>query len=148
MGSRLSLETGSERLEQHIKADRFAGTRVRMSAFVRSEEVTRWCGLFVAVEGSSQGIPFDNMASRPIRGTTDWSQHSVVLDFPNDATYIRFGCLALFNPNLERLHVGISLVRELGIDEITSVACGSATGRPPWLKTRDLQVQLLPRPLK
>ena len=38
-------------------------------------------------------LGFDNMQSRPIKGTADWKQYDVVLDVPNEARGIAFGIL-------------------------------------------------------
>ena len=45
------------------------------------------------VDGNGGTLAFDNMQSRPIRGTTDWTLVSVVLDVPSDATGIAIGLL-------------------------------------------------------
>jgi hypothetical protein len=34
---------------------------------------------------------FDNMQNRPITGSQDWTQHTVVLDVASDATGVSFG---------------------------------------------------------
>jgi hypothetical protein len=39
------------------------------------------------------GLAFDNMQSRPIRGTSGWRRHEVVLDVPHDAERIYYGVL-------------------------------------------------------
>jgi hypothetical protein len=38
-------------------------------------------------------VSFDNMQSRPIKGTQQWKQCEVVLDVPQDSTGIFFGIL-------------------------------------------------------
>ena len=41
----------------------------------------------------SATLAFDNMQSRPIRGTKDWARYSVVLDVAPSAKGISFGIL-------------------------------------------------------
>ena len=36
-------------------------------------------------------LQFDNMDDRPIKGTTDWKEYSVVLDVPETATALAYG---------------------------------------------------------
>ena len=82
-------------LMQGFQADAYRGKRVRMSAFVKSSEVSGWSGLWMRVDGTDQGrsLAFDNMQDRAIRGTTEWTKYEVVLDVPEQAQYIAFGVL-------------------------------------------------------
>ena len=36
-------------------------------------------------------LDFDNMANRPIRGTTDWKKYDITIDVPKRATSIAYG---------------------------------------------------------
>ena len=45
------------------------------------------------VDKGSAVVSFDNMADRPIKGTTAWQNYEVVLDVPQDATGVAFGIL-------------------------------------------------------
>jgi len=80
-------------LMQSIKADNYAGKRIRFSASVRSENVASWAGLWMRIDKGTQAIVLDNMQSRAIKGTTGWQTYEVVLDVPADATGIAFGTL-------------------------------------------------------
>jgi hypothetical protein len=76
----------------------YLGKRVRLSAFVKSEMVSDWAGVWMRVDGPAQGnqpnvLAFDNMQSRPIKGSTDWTRVEIVLDVPGDAKDIAFGIL-------------------------------------------------------
>src|SRR5690606_22105657 len=49
-------------------------------------------GLWMRVDHSSgEGLAFDNMMSRPIKGTNEWNHFSVVLDIPIKSEVIAFG---------------------------------------------------------
>jgi hypothetical protein len=79
---------------QKFKADNYKGHRLRLSGFVKTEEVERWAGLWMRVDGKdNELLQFDNMYNRPIKGTTNWNHYSVVLDVPNDSMAIAFGLL-------------------------------------------------------
>ncbi len=80
-------------LMQDFRADKFLGKRVRFSAFVKSDGIQSWAGLWMRVDKEKDSVAFDNMMDRPIKGTTGWQKYDVVLDVPQDATGIFFGVL-------------------------------------------------------
>lgn len=86
--------SGFGTLMQSFRADKYAGKRLRLSAFVRSEGLQEWAGLWMRVDGKEHAqIAFDNMQDRPIKGTTGWQTYQVVLDVAPDATSVSFGVL-------------------------------------------------------
>ena len=93
--SKAAKPAGFGTLMQMCKADQFLGKRVRMSAWARSENVAGWAGLWMRVDGpdSNQPLAFDNMQSRPIKGTSGWSQYQIVLDVAPESKDIAFGIL-------------------------------------------------------
>jgi len=80
-------------LMQSVDAEQYQGNTVRLSGLVKSEEVTRWAGLWMRIDKGTEQLALDNMQSRPIKGTTGWQRYYVVLDVPKDATRIAFGIL-------------------------------------------------------
>lgn len=82
-------------LMQQCSPDKYLGNRVRMSGYIKSENVTTWAGLWLRVDqsGSQQPLSFDNMENRPIKGTTGWKKYEIVLDVPKNASLIAFGAL-------------------------------------------------------
>ena len=98
----IASKTGSDgdgfgTLMQSVRADEYAGKRVRFSAMVRSENVSRWAGLWARVDAGDKTVAFDNMQSRPIKGTSEWKRYEVVLIVPINATKISFGSLMASN---------------------------------------------------
>ncbi len=82
-------------ISQSVSAVPFRGQRVRWSAWVRTTAVEgNGAGLWMRVDGPGGPLAFDNMSPRAIRGTTDWTRHSVVLDV---------------SPNAANLHIGVLL---------------------------------------
>jgi hypothetical protein len=79
----------------------YLGKRIRLSGYVRSEKVqSGWAGLWLRIDGAPQGatkqpemLGFDNMQSRPIKGTTDWTRYEIVLDVPKGALALAYGVL-------------------------------------------------------
>ena len=83
-------------LMQTVDAEAFRGKRVHMTAYVRTEGVSEWAGLWVRVDGAGSPAPalaFDNMQDRPITGTSGWAPYSVVVDVPETAHAVAFGAL-------------------------------------------------------
>jgi hypothetical protein len=95
LGSRTDGAHGFGTLMQEVGALPWRGKRVRLSAFVHSQKVAGWAGLWMRVDGPDRSRPlaFDNMQERPIRGDSGWVEHSVVLDVPAEALAIAFGVL-------------------------------------------------------
>ncbi|MDG4865474.1 hypothetical protein P8605_45745 [Streptomyces sp. T-3] len=80
-------------LMQSVSSLTMRGKRIRMSAFVKTQDV-RWAALWMRVDGAERiSSAFDNMADRHITGTTDWQEYSTVLDVGADSLEIAFGVL-------------------------------------------------------
>lgn len=82
-------------LMQTCLADDYHGKKIRLSGFVKSEEVNGWAGLWMRIDSKtgSQSLGFDNMKERAIKGTTDWINYEIVLSVPEDAGTLNFGAL-------------------------------------------------------
>ncbi|MFO0321674.1 MAG: hypothetical protein ACK504_04510 [Bacteroidota bacterium] len=82
-------------LMQQCVPDKYLGKRIKMTAFVKTENVKNWAGLWLRVDqaGSNQPLSFDNMSDRPIKGSTNWTEYEIILDVPNNASLIAYGAL-------------------------------------------------------
>lgn len=84
---------------QMFSAKDYLGKRIRLSAYVKTEGVENWTSLWMRVDGAGQdgnrkSIAFDNMLKRQIKGTQNWTRHSIVLDVDaTQATNIAFGVM-------------------------------------------------------
>ncbi|MFD0960821.1 helix-turn-helix domain-containing protein [Paenibacillus chungangensis] len=79
---------------QQFRADKYRGERVKLSAFIRTEDVKCFAGLWMRVDNAAgDTLQFDNMSDRPIVGNHTWNQYSCVLDVPEDSATISFGVL-------------------------------------------------------
>lgn len=68
-------------LMQMFKAENYVGQRLRLSAFLKTDDVQGWAGMWMRIDGKDEvPINFDNMDNRPISGTTEWRPYEVVLD--------------------------------------------------------------------
>lgn len=89
-------------VSQRIKADRFRGKRVRLTAFLRLDNVEAYgAGALREMSGavlmlrSEGGGPMilDDMRDRPLRGTKPWTEVSVEIDVPVTANVVEFAAL-------------------------------------------------------
>jgi hypothetical protein len=81
-------------LTQAISAQNYVGQRVRFRARIRTRDVGNWAGLWMRVDGVDRpNLAFYNSQDKPIKGSTEWQERSVVLDVPQDARRILFGVI-------------------------------------------------------
>jgi hypothetical protein len=80
-------------LMQSILANEYKGQKVRLSGFIKSDQVAGWAGLWLRVDQGKDVVAFDNMQDRPIKGTLSWQRYEVILEVPASATQISFGIL-------------------------------------------------------
>ncbi|SNZ02677.1 AraC-type DNA-binding protein [Terribacillus aidingensis] len=79
---------------QQFKAAKFAGKRIQLTCFLKTENVRSFAGMWMRVDNSSDDIiQFDNMSNRPIKGTTNWARYRIVLDVPENSAIISFGVI-------------------------------------------------------
>ncbi len=80
---------------QSFSAEEFRGKRVRYSGFLKTLDAEK-TGLWMRIDGPERALlGFDNMSNRAVEGTTDWTEHAVVLDVPENATHIALGFLLI-----------------------------------------------------
>jgi erythromycin esterase len=72
-----------------------AGRKLHFSGYIRTENIkTGYAGLWMRVDGPNNTvIAFDNMAQRPVRGTTPWTRYDIELPVDSGATRIYFGAI-------------------------------------------------------
>lgn len=80
-------------LMQQCKPDKFLGKRIKMTGYVKSDNVKQFSCLWLRIDRGTKPVSFDNMLKRPITGTTEWKAYEIVLDVPKDATRISYGGL-------------------------------------------------------
>ncbi len=83
---------GFSTLHRAIAMD-FAGTTVELRGFLRTEQVSQLAGLWMREDGETASLAFDNMANRPVTGTTEWTEYSIKLPVHPEARELFFGAL-------------------------------------------------------
>lgn len=85
---------GFATMMQLASAKDLRGKRVRLSGDVKSEDVSEWAGIWMRIDGPNKEIlAFDNMAGRPVKGSTDWTHYEIVLDVAENAETLACGIL-------------------------------------------------------
>lgn len=91
-------------LMQDFDATQYTGKRIRLSAWLKTENAKGWGTLWMRVDdvnhrknGVASTIAFDNMhdglQDRSLKGSTGWRRGFLVLDVPEQATTIYIGAL-------------------------------------------------------
>ncbi len=92
--SRRSLDvTSFGGLGQSVTAIPYRGLRVRWSIWLRPTQVSGYAGAWLRVDGAGRTLAFDNMSTRGLSGTSDWTYVSVVVDVPDNAAVMVLGML-------------------------------------------------------
>ncbi len=80
-------------LTQCTDAAPWKGKRLQLTGFLKSVGVDTGAGIWMRVDTAAVGeaTAFDNMLDRPMKGTTDWKEYSVVLDVHAKATAVCYG---------------------------------------------------------
>lgn len=81
-------------LMQIFKADDYRGKRVRLSAWMKTENADS-AQLWMRLDGDKRMLGFDNMDSRPVTGTTEWKKYDMTLDVPEATVNIAFGAFVI-----------------------------------------------------
>jgi hypothetical protein len=89
----LEKGAGFGTLMQSINASEYAGKRIRLRGWAKSQDVGDWAGLWMRVDKGREAVAFDNMQNRGIKGTQSWNTYDIVLDVPAGATSINYGVL-------------------------------------------------------
>jgi C-terminal processing protease CtpA/Prc len=94
--ARIERQAGSpgafSTLHRAIAMD-FAGTTVELRGFLRTEQVSQLAGLWMREDGETPNLAFDNMANRPVKGTTEWTEYSIKLPVHPEGRQLFFGAL-------------------------------------------------------
>ena len=76
-------------LMQNVSPQQYAGLRVRLSGYAKSQDIEESAGFWMRVDAKDRSVgkplAFDNMNTRPIVGTTDWRRYEIVLDVAQEA---------------------------------------------------------------
>ena len=82
-------------LMQTCGAEDYLGKRIKMTAYIKSENVSDWAGMWLRIDSkqTKKSLSFDNMQDRPIKGNKDWKMYEIILDVPEESGTLNFGVL-------------------------------------------------------
>ena len=81
---------GISGISKNVAMD-FQGQTLTLTAWLRTENVTGYVGLWMREDGDSGPVEFDNMQRRQVKGTNDWQQYTVTLRLNPDGKRLFFG---------------------------------------------------------
>jgi RNA polymerase sigma factor (sigma-70 family) len=111
-----AVDGGFGGMMQSTSAENYAGKRIRLSGWIKTKDANEGGGhLWLRVDGQERGrsLTLDNMNNRPVKGTTDWQEASIVLDVPADATALAYG---FFVQGGGKMWVNGQQIEEVGAD--------------------------------
>lgn len=90
--------SGFGTLMQTCNAKFYLGKRIKMTGYVKTEDVSNWCGMWLRIDGKDENdkrktLSFDNMYDRKLVGTNDWQKCEIILNVPVESTTMNFGVL-------------------------------------------------------
>lgn len=87
--------SGFGTMTQGFVAADYLGKRVRFKGFVKTKDVTgTGAGLWLRIDDArNRPLQMDNMEKRSIKGSTDWTEVSIVVDVPQQSDSFLIGVL-------------------------------------------------------
>ena len=82
-------------IAQACNARSFLGTRIKMTSYIKSENLTDWAGMWLRIDSKSgeEVLGFDNMQDRPVTGTSDWTKYQIIMEVPAASGSLKYGVL-------------------------------------------------------
>jgi C-terminal processing protease CtpA/Prc len=72
----------------------YEGKEIELRGFLKLKDVSEgFAGLWLRIDGEAGSLQFDNMESRKIMGSSDWTAYSIKLPLPPEGQKIVFGAL-------------------------------------------------------
>jgi hypothetical protein len=115
---------------QTAAADNYIGKRVRLNAWVKTEEANDGGGhLWLRIDGQERGhtLGFDNMDNRAVTGSNDWQEASVVLEVPPGSSALAYG---FFVQGSGKMWVSGQTIQEVGPEVPTTNMLKPKAGLP------------------
>ena len=111
----------SAKLMQHFLAENYRGRRLCFSGWIKCEDVTASCSLWMQIDENTRLLIFAR--SPALVGTNDWAQRRVVLDVDEEATLISIGVAITGS--------GTAWISDFALDIVGSDVPTSATRQIP-----------------
>jgi len=88
-------------LMQQIDITKYIGSQLSLSAYIKTKDVKGWAGLWARLDNKDlEVLWFDNMQSKPIKGSTDWKKYETKFDIPKESVTLSLGVLLVGSGNV------------------------------------------------
>jgi len=88
-------------LMQQIDITKYVGSKLSLSAYIKTNHVKGWAGLWARLDNKDlEVLWFDNMQSKPIKGSTDWKKYETKFDIPKESVTLSLGVLLVGSGNV------------------------------------------------
>jgi hypothetical protein len=61
--------------------EQYSGQKIKLTGYLKTEDVRGWAGLWFRIDGADSVLAFDNMVKTAARGTTDWTEYTIELNY-------------------------------------------------------------------
>ncbi len=118
------IEKDWNTLMQYCRAGDYQGKRLKLTAWVRTEDLKEYAQFIFRVDGIKAIRPADKIKEFTFTGNNNWRKVELILDIPEEATHISYGLL-------------LTGKGKVWMDDITieEVAADSRTRNKPGLKS-------------
>jgi erythromycin esterase len=89
--ARSAASNGSALLSQVFDPQTYAGKRIRLSGYIRANEVRSSAILWIGIQGTNYSLDSFQRYSQPISGTTEWVKSEIILDVPPESNFAVIG---------------------------------------------------------
>ena len=62
----------------------YSGKKLTLKGYIKTENVSDFAGLWMRVDGNSGVLSFDNMQGQGLKGTNDWKEYTISIDFDEE----------------------------------------------------------------
>jgi hypothetical protein len=86
---------GFSTIMQKCDAKNYLGTKIKMTGYLKSQNVTSWSGMWLRIDSKTMGetLGFDNMQVRPVTGNSDWTKCEIIMEVPEESVTLNYGFL-------------------------------------------------------
>jgi bla regulator protein BlaR1 len=129
---------------QMCSAETYRGKRLRFSAMMKTADAESAHLWFRVDAPGNRPIEFDNMDNRPLKGNTDWTLCTIVLDVPPEAANLAYG---FFIQGTGQAWVNNAQLEEVGADIPTTNQPLNVAIRPDNFPKAPVNLDFTPREL-
>lgn len=119
-------------IAQACNARSFQGTRIKITSYIKSENLTDWAGMWLRIDSKSgeEVLGFDNMQDRPVVGTSDWTKYQIIMNVPIGSGSLKYGVLMSGTGKIWFDNVSLEILDNLTSNSLTDTTASEYPERP------------------